>query len=91
MSAWEAWGEPYNPSIPRGPDYDCQACGWDFMSFDVRSEQQKEAIVGFSPNMPVYSNKPFAVGIFIVECPRCFEKFWFHTDGNFYNALFRED
>jgi hypothetical protein len=76
---YKAWGIAYNPAFQRAPDYQCQNCGWEFVSPYIRREITFAAMVGFSPDMPTHPNKPKCVGILILECPDCFEKFWFHT------------
>lgn len=70
----EPWGVSWSQAFYYSADYVCQ-CGWNFMGVGLHKVQH---IVGFSRSCPISGSKPSA-GVVIVECPHCFEKFWFHA------------
>ena len=78
------WGESWSPGIRMSIDIDCPSCGWLFIM--NRSLEKFNAVVGFSNQIPFETKGlgiKILIGIIIVECPKCFEKFCFHTDANF--------
>lgn len=73
----DAWGEQWHPGISRSKDWICDNCNWSWMR--ANSDTQDQCIVGWNPDPPMPSNTRGA-GMVIVECPKCFEKFWFHLE-----------
>ena len=75
MSEFLDWGVMNNESIPHSLDFECLECGWKYKTVDAF-----ECVVGFTllrrpiPNS-IGGEK---IGIVVVECPKCFEKFWIH-------------
>lgn len=79
------WGESYNPAMKMSRGLGCPTCGWSFATLGEQLEKFK-SIVGFSDQMP-FETRGLGVrkliGIIIIECPECFEKYCFHTDAAF--------
>ena len=77
------WGQRYNPNMYYALDHDC-VCGWGYTSQKVpiedRNKEYAKHIVGFYTDGPKSSN-PETIGIFIFECPGCFQLFWYHVSG----------
>lgn len=74
-----SWGVQYQPNdidIPHSYDYQCLKCGWNYFSV-----KNYDNIVGFHKlDVPQYGillglKK---IGILIIECPKCFSRFWIH-------------
>ncbi len=82
-----SWGIVYQNDITYSAEYECLECGWEWIdpkrsTLEAIKERYK-ALVGFSTSVVTGSVKSHVVGIFIIECPKCFSKFWFHcTEGN---------
>ena len=78
MNKIPSWGVHYTSDIPLAKNWCCQNCGWEAL----RNTSTHQHCVGFSKEVPspkiCTSNRKKTGGI-IFECPRCFEKFWFHT------------
>jgi hypothetical protein len=70
---FKQWGLPYNPAYKhcRGT---CPYCG------KMMDTEYFKYVVGFTVNIPFRSPIRTDVGIFIIECPNCFEKYWIHTN-----------
>lgn len=71
---FRSWGVTFSTSIiPYAANLACQNCGkYNFL--DPRGHY--EQIVGFSLGDPWSKGN---IGVIILECPFCFEKFWFHV------------
>ena len=69
----KSWGVALNDSIPRAAGWDCQNkdCGWKCA---VLYRYWYDNIVGYEHDSCTGEGKV------IIECPCCFEKFWFHFD-----------
>ena len=75
------WGESVE-GITYSVGLDCRECGWDFPQEVISSRETFNCIVGFR-------EAPFggwssegtqrSLGALVLECPRCFSKFWFHA------------
>lgn len=73
----DAWGEQWHEDIRHAKDFSCRGCGWRWMRAPI--EEQYTCVAGWNPRPP----SPSRVGnrgMVIIECPICFEKFWFHLD-----------
>ena len=77
---YRSWGEAWNAAIKLSKGLDCPSCGWAWLGKPL---EKYNSIGGFS------TERPFAtrglggkaiVGIVIIECPSCFEKYSFHVD-----------
>jgi len=66
----DAWGQKYDDSISYAPSHSCPTCGIKFYGDNFAIY-----IVGFSPIAPTPKRD---LGMVIMECPKCFAKFWFH-------------
>lgn len=70
---------------------DCKNCGWSW--FGNEKKVRAKTVIGFSINPPneslVGDPNLVTIGAFIVECPVCFSKFWFHTTLVTYEVLER--
>ncbi len=77
---WQSWGVFYTSEIPQSKDWRCLECGWSFYDYEPTLDKYR-FVVGFSTEMPCYSTQYGIVGILIVECPKCFSKFFFHVQG----------
>ncbi|MDO8590853.1 MAG: hypothetical protein Q7R65_02645 [bacterium] len=69
------WGEKYNPVMPHAPGLCCPECGGVRLGFGLDREWY-QSIIGFSFALP--TPKMGAAGVIILECPKCFSKFWVH-------------
>ncbi len=74
---WKTWGVRYNQDFPYSKDWRCRECGWSF--FDEDTEKSGPCVVGFSTDYTVHSSQFGVAGVLIVECPKCFSKFFFHV------------
>ncbi|MBI4155800.1 MAG: hypothetical protein HY507_01035 [Candidatus Zambryskibacteria bacterium] len=82
MSEIQSWGVSYNPAMTHAMDYECK-CGWSWIQAAMAHSQgnRYEQIVGFDTNQPFQTARAaYSIGIVIIECPRCFRKFWFHIE-----------
>lgn len=82
MSNLVNWGAFYTPDIRYVADWSCPDC-----NHDLGVPYLVNILVGFSTDMPKYSGNDNTVGIAIVECPKCFEKLWFHITDDLYECL----
>lgn len=77
----KAWGKRWSPNQHYAVDHDCQ-CGWSMFKGDPdpfeRVKFFASRIVGFDPSVPRSRTQPNAVGGLIIQCPDCFELFWWH-------------
>lgn len=70
MPGLKSWGVQYNPSMYHALDLSC-VCGWSALL-----NRYHDHVVGFTLDVsPVCE---IGAGIIVLECPRCFTKFWFH-------------
>ncbi len=76
----KTWGVSYqhgNPDVPHSWDYECLECKWSYFS-----AESFDQIVGFhllsEPEYGITTSYK-KIGIFIIECPKCFSKFWIHA------------
>ena len=75
------WGQVYHSGIKYSDDWNCPSGDWGWLqSFDLLFPNDRyKNVIGFSPNQPFLTHHiEGSVGIAILECPKCFEKFWFH-------------
>lgn len=72
------WGESLSPEIPYSRELCCKKCDWS--TYGSRPSWEN-FVCGFSTNCPPRPPASFTreVGAIIVECPKCFSKFWFHA------------
>lgn len=79
-SKLQPFGVAYDPSIRYSRGWDCPECGWDYSSAERAGyEKATENVVGFTPVPPWTSHSGISTGIYIVECPHDFIRFWFHV------------
>jgi len=75
-----SWGVVYQESICYSRGYECLYCGWElYKAAKEGNVAIVKNIVGFSTNIPLRTTKENVIGIVILECPQCFEKFCFHA------------
>lgn len=72
-----SWGESFNQALGHSPDTNCPHCYWQLNGIGL-PQGIFTFIVGFTTDGPV-SGRGGIAGIFIVECQKCFEKYWFHA------------
>lgn len=84
---FKTWGESYHPGIKRGDGATCPECGWDMHESTDKLRSNLDAIIGFSIEQPV-STRGLGerIGIIIIECKQCFQKFWHHCSANGYKV-----
>src|SRR3989344_9231379 len=85
---FKSWGQSYHPGIKRGDGATCPQCRWDMHESTHQLKSRIQQIIGFSLEMPAptaawMSDTP-RIGIIIIECPECFQKFWHHTTADGY-------
>ncbi len=78
-----SWGVVYQNGMPYSAEYECLECGWGWIRPEgfkgiADLKERYQSLVGFSTAVIGNSVKSHVVGIFIIECPKCFQKFWFH-------------
>ncbi|MCC6934621.1 MAG: hypothetical protein IT406_02975 [Candidatus Yanofskybacteria bacterium] len=73
----QSFGVAYSPGIKYARDWACPECGWEYELGEF--DEEDPYVVGFSPEQPWPSRTPDTTGILIIECPRDFTRFWFHT------------
>jgi hypothetical protein len=71
-----SWGVSYQGDYVHSPGYDCPHCHWKDQWANLRIKTLVPYIVGFDATLTKGAKLP---GAFIIECPKCFEKFWFHA------------
>jgi hypothetical protein len=74
-----SWGVVWNESIPRASAWYCLNCGWQCL---VGGFNWYKYVIGFDSG-------PYGHPKIIIECPECFEKFWFHCQ-DFVDSLMRD-
>ena len=75
-----SWGVVYNSNISYSRGYECLYCGWElYKSAKNGNKALVINIIGFSTDSPFRTTKENVVGVVIIECPECFEKFCFHA------------
>lgn len=77
------WGESWHPGIKMSRGLDCPSCGWSWLTGSLAKYNN---IIGFSDQAPFETRGlgiKILIGILIIECPKCFEKYCFHTDASF--------
>jgi len=73
-----AWGEKYHPDIKYSSSWGCPCGKWGWFTGFIKDNPYGH-VVGFSPEQPFPTHhEEGSAGIIILECPRCFKKFWFH-------------
>src|SRR3989344_7813658 len=75
------WGES-TEGIQYSVNTDCKKCGWDFLAKKLKSRKNFDQIVGFCQapfDRAESKGSQKSLGVLVIECPRCFEKFWFHA------------
>ncbi|MBI4120089.1 MAG: hypothetical protein HY454_01350 [Parcubacteria group bacterium] len=80
-----SWGVSLTEDIPKSMDYECLDCGWGCWITDA---WKNGWAIGFDSDLSRgrVSTKDYVVGQLIIECPKCFSKFWFHiTERNVQN------
>ena len=83
---FRSWGEGWNPGIKLSRGLDCPNCGWAFAM--IHDLEKFNSIVGFFKGTPFETRGlgiKVLIGVLILECPECFEKYCFHTDANYAN------
>jgi hypothetical protein len=85
----ESWGHPISENIRHSIRTVCTDCYWEWGN--KPRHVRGAAVVGFSKNPPFPSKVEFlvSIGAFVIECPRCFSKFWFHIEEVSYVVLER--
>jgi hypothetical protein len=73
----ESWGESFSNDFGHSPGTNCPNCYWQLNGMGF-PQGLFTFIVGFTTDGPI-STREGVVGIFIVECQKCFEKYWFHA------------
>jgi hypothetical protein len=63
----DRWGVEYNESVPHSNGFRCEnsECSWNI----PKDFSWLQYIVGYHEGIQA---------IIIIECPKCFEKFWIH-------------
>ncbi len=79
------WGIDISPDIPKSLDLGCRFCPWSIFRAELERDDWRKYVVGFNPHPPVSHCKDLnMVGAFVIECPKCFSRFWFHvTETNY--------
>lgn len=77
---FEQWGISYNPAFKHCRGI-CPYCG------QKMPVNYFKYVFGFTVNIPHRSLIETDIGIFIIECPNCFEKYWIHTNRGMYLAF----
>lgn len=75
MERFRSWGVRWDPSIQHTRDLCCPFCDWN-PGFEMKT--RGPYVVGFDTDVP-RSPLSGVIGGFILECPKCFEKFWHHV------------
>ncbi len=77
MATYRSWGEMYQDQA-YARDWQCPHCGWAWME----DSEYLKYVVGFATELgrpPAFIGASSRVGGVIVECKRCFQKFWCHV------------
>lgn len=87
MKQIRSWGVIWSEAIPRAGDWRCQnsECRWDFNAEDDSAQY----VVGFTTDgaYPSSLGGEMRVGRIIIECPDCFEKFYFHVTADTVDSI----
>ncbi len=73
-----SWGCQISSIMEHSKDCECPKCKWNWIR---QAEKNKPRyVVGFSTHPPYPSRveQVEMIGAFVIECPICFCKFWFH-------------
>ena len=84
------FGVDWNPALMYSSSWECLSCG-SFQIFSAHDDPQDitwtNYIVGIQEVTEQNQSHSHEFGssdyVFIIECPKCFEKFWFHVGGIF--------
>lgn len=78
MTTPRPWGVFYTPDVRYAGDWKCHDCGYNFFGSNLIG-----AIVGFTEDAPTTRTNIHRsggiIGAFILECPQCFVKSYFHA------------
>lgn len=74
-------GVRIGPDVRYSPTWDCPGCGRRIHHQDIHDH-----VVGFDKNPPFWSSA-ISVAAAVIECPKCFQKYWFHIEELFYLSL----
>ncbi len=75
---YDSWGL-FEESANRSRDWGCPNCDWRDLGTVLFRQ-----VVGFRAHTPYEDSLgTVKMGLLIIECPRCFEKYFFHVDKNF--------
>lgn len=77
MAELKSWGVAIEGDCKKSADWNCPVCGWSY--FYEKTPEKFQNIVGFTKNYPMRSTQSGVVGAFVIRCPKCETKFWFHT------------
>jgi hypothetical protein len=82
-----SWGVAYNSGIVYSRGYECLYCGWELYSASLVAGGIVRHLIGFSTDLRSLpkTTKGDVVGIAILECPQCSEKFCFHASKDYIN------
>lgn len=69
-----SWGVRFNQDFSHSLDFSCPYCEWRSDGMSIRN--MVYYLVGFDTTCRRGNGFP---GVFIFECPQCFEKFWYHA------------
>ena len=84
---FKAWGESYHSGIKRADGSVCPECGWDMYESTDKLRLRLGAVIGFSLEQPALTRGfEERIGIIIMECPECFQKFWYHCTAGGYEV-----
>lgn len=82
MPTYRSWGQVFNPSFRHSGGDACPSCLWELSGWAQDGTQLPKGywtyVVGFTLDAPPSVWPDIVVGALIIECPQCFEKFWFH-------------
>ena len=80
-----SWGVPLTEDVPKSKDFKCLDCRWECW---IMNALKNGWVIGFDSDLSHgrVSTRNHVVGQVIIECPRCFLRFWFHiTEHNVQN------
>lgn len=84
MNEISSWGKTLPQGAKRSGELGgCPYCGHNYGDmivsyWGIPDTQLLKQVIGFSTNYPV--SKAHSVGVVVIECPKCFEKSWFHVE-----------
>lgn len=90
-----SWGKTHDGN-PYSAGWDCRECGWAFMQgaranyeqivgLEILQEPADDAMYRLMNAMSGVNDPK--IGIIVIECPKCFEKFWFHVSKDYINQV----